>query len=87
MPKTKITVAFPAAQKVCLAGDFNGWDPEVTRLRRLRKGEDLFSATLDVPEGAYEFKYVIDGKWVCCPDSPRVLSALGTENSLMLVKS
>jgi 5'-AMP-activated protein kinase regulatory beta subunit len=87
MPKTKITVEFPDAQRVCLAGDFNGWDPEGLRLRRLRKGEDIFSATVEVPEGTHEFKFVIDGEWVCCPHAPRVRNELGTENSLMLIEA
>jgi len=87
MSKTRFSIEVPEARTVCLAGDFNDWDPQAVRLRRLRKGEDVFAATVEVPEGVHEFKYVVDGEWVCCPQCPRVLNGLGTENSLILIQA
>jgi 1,4-alpha-glucan branching enzyme len=81
--KTRMEASFPGASKVFVAGDFNDWDPEARRLKRVRKGEDTFFAVLDLEPGRYEFKYVVDGEWVCCPTSPKVANDQGTSNSVL----
>jgi 1,4-alpha-glucan branching enzyme len=47
------------SKKVCLVGDFNGWD---RKRIQLRKGEDgSYSATLELKIGnEYQFRYLID---------------------------
>lgn len=86
MAKVRLEANFPGANKVFVAGDFNGWDAESRRLKRVRKGEDLFCAVLDLEPGRYEFKYVVDGEWVCCPSSPTVPNDQGTHNSVLVVE-
>ena len=71
----------PGASKVFLVGDFNNWDPEARRMKRVRKGEDAFVALVELEPGRQEFKFVVDGEWRCCPNSPRVPNDQGTENS------
>lgn len=85
MPHVRFEVRCPGAQKVFLAGDFNNWDPTARRMKRVRRGEDSFVAWIDLEPGRYEFKYVVDGKWCCCPSSERVPNALGDENSVIEV--
>jgi hypothetical protein len=53
--------AAPAAKKVTIVGDFNGWDKETTSLKRQDNGD--FAVTLDLDAGReYRFRYLIDGK-------------------------
>jgi len=85
MPRARFAVQCPGAQQVYLAGDFNGWDPEGRRMKRVRRGEDTFVAVLELEPGRYEFKYVVDGEWMCCPESGRVPNDMGTENSVINV--
>jgi len=85
MASYRFVLDAPGAQRVCVAGDFNGWDPESRRMKRMRSGEDLFVARVDLSPGTHEFKFVIDGEWACCPSSPRVINGLGEENSVVEV--
>ncbi|MBX2858736.1 MAG: isoamylase early set domain-containing protein [Cellvibrionaceae bacterium] len=49
------------AKSICLAGDFNGWDLNVTKLRKQRDGS--YATTLDLAPGAeYGYRFVIDGQ-------------------------
>src|SRR5574344_2470671 len=49
-------------KKLNLAGNMNEWDPENITLE---KGDNnLFSKDLDLPAGKYEYKFIIDGKWM-----------------------
>jgi 1,4-alpha-glucan branching enzyme len=45
-------------------GDFNGWDPEKTPMRRMKNGK--FTADLElVPGESYQFRYLTDdGRWL-----------------------
>lgn len=85
MAKVRFAGEFPGAQKVYVAGDFNGWDPTARRMRRLRKDMDAFVAVVDLEPGRHEFRYVVDGEWTSCPHSPRVSNDMGTENSVVEV--
>ncbi|HEX7165761.1 MAG TPA: isoamylase early set domain-containing protein [Acidimicrobiales bacterium] len=63
--KVKVTFTIPAdepAGKVAVAGDFNGWDPSATTLR---KRGDVRSATVTLEVGRrYAFRYCTpDGEW------------------------
>jgi hypothetical protein len=53
--------AAPAAKKVTLVGDFNGWNKETTSLKKQENGD--FAATLELRAGReYRFRYLIDGR-------------------------
>lgn len=84
MAKLRFCVEAPAAGKVYLAGDFCGWDPEHVRMRRAPKS-DQFVKHLELEPGVYQFKYVVDGQWVCDPGMPTVVDDQGTENSVIEV--
>lgn len=85
MPKVRFCVHCPGAKTVYLAGSFNDWDPSAWGMKRVKRGEDTFVAVVDLAPGRYEFKYVVDGEWMCCPDAPRVPNDHGTENSVIEV--
>lgn len=83
--KVRFEVRFPEASAVYIAGTFNDWDGTARRLKRVKKGEPLFVAVLDLPPGHHEFKYVVDGEWVCCPNSESIPNEMGGHNSVVEV--
>ncbi|MBF0481974.1 MAG: isoamylase early set domain-containing protein [Desulfovibrionaceae bacterium] len=48
------------AGRVCVAGDFNGWDACAAPMT---KKKNCFTYTVDLPAGQqYRFRYVVDGQ-------------------------
>lgn len=55
----------PHAREVFVGGTFNSWDPGRTPMS---KGFDgTWHAVLKLPTGSYEYKFVVDGSWICEP--------------------
>ena len=68
------------ARKVFLAGDFNNWTPK--RMQRQKNG--AFVAIVLLPPGEYQYKFVVDGRWVTDPDNPcHAANPYGTRNSII----
>lgn len=55
----------PAAKSVFLAGTFNSWDPTTTAM--WPKGAAEWYVELDLRPGRYEYKFVVDGTFLCEP--------------------
>jgi len=55
----------PYARKVFMVGDFNNWNPYSHPLRRNRSG--LWEIEIDMPEGEYTYRFIVDGKAVVDP--------------------
>jgi len=88
MPKIKFEVEAPEASEVYLAGDFNNWSAEAIRLRKKRgKGNGVFGTQIPLEPGKHEFKFVVDGQWICDPVAPRVPNPFGTDNSVLMVET
>jgi 1,4-alpha-glucan branching enzyme len=51
----------PEADRVFLAGDFNGWRAGELPMRRDQAG--LCKARLHLPKGTFRFRYLADGQW------------------------
>jgi 1,4-alpha-glucan branching enzyme len=67
-------------KKVELAGDFTEWKP--VAMKKQKAGG--FSATMPVPGGNHEYKFVVDGQWVVDPDNNAwALNPYGTLNSVV----
>ena len=49
------------AQKVHLAGSFNGWNPAAAPLKKERDGK--WKISLPLPPGRYEYRYLVDNEW------------------------
>ena len=65
LKSVEIECVAPNAQEVYVGGTFNGWDPGQTPMR---KGADgTWRVSLRLPPGSYEYKFVVDGEWVCEP--------------------
>jgi 1,4-alpha-glucan branching enzyme len=80
------TVHAERGKTVYLAGDFNGWDPEGKKMAyKARNG--LYSATVKLAPGVYQYKFVIDGAWCADPENvDSVANDQGTFNSVITVK-
>lgn len=61
---TRVIFELPAAlwaDRICVIGDFNHWQPQRTSLSQERDG--CWQATLDLPVGRqYQFCYMVDGE-------------------------
>lgn len=77
-------VAEPGSQ-VFVAGTFNGWNPAANPLKD-NPGSGHFKATLEVPPGRHEYKFVVNGVWCvdpqCAEWNP---NSLGSLNSVIQV--
>ncbi len=49
----------PEAQRVCVAGDFNDWDPDRHCLHRSPSG--VWECQFPLPPGRYGYHFVVDG--------------------------
>ena len=74
-----------AQHEVSVLGDFNGWDPFATPMKRRSNGS--LRAKVKVPRGyVYEFKYLSDdGTWFCDPDVETRVGPDGVSNSVLRV--
>lgn len=61
----RITYVNSWAGSVCIAGTFNDWRPDATPMFCV--GEGWWIKELALPTGRYEYRLVVDGKWICDP--------------------
>jgi len=81
----RVALLDPEAQSVAIAGDFNGWDPSRTQLRRTSNG--LWTLTIPLKPGRYQYMYQVDGRWVTDPlASESSPDGFGEENAVLDVK-
>lgn len=83
--KVEFRISAPQARSVGIAGDFNNWKPDTLIAKKDKKG--TWKATLTVPSGTYEYKFVVDGSWIVDPGcSRRTVNSFGSENCVLVVK-
>jgi hypothetical protein len=62
----RLVLLQPEAHSVSVAGDFNGWNPGRTSMERSDGG--VWTATIPLKPGRYQYMFVIDGKrWIADP--------------------
>ncbi len=70
----KVTFRFRpprAAQRVSLAGSFNGWNPAANPMQDEDR-DGVYEATVTLGAGDYQYKFVLDGnQWLPDPLNPR----------------
>lgn len=76
-----------AAKSVSLVGDFNDWNAVATPLERgMSKG--LWSTTLSMPPGRYEYAFLVDGKrWTPDPFARATHDESGVRSSVAIFGS
>lgn len=85
--KRKATFTFIDApgKKVFVAGSFNKWNPTASPLAYCEKS-GVYSATLWIPRGKHEYKFVVDDIWQADPANPDfVINVHGSLNSFVIV--
>jgi 1,4-alpha-glucan branching enzyme len=84
--KRKITFSFEAAeaQKVDLLGEFNNWRAGAHPLKKDKTGK--WVKPLMLPPGQFEYKFLVDNKWVLDPQNDRKCdNCYGTQNNIVKV--
>jgi len=91
-PVSKVTFRLPAeaaagVDQACLVGEFNDWNPEATRMQKLKTGD--FKVTVDLEVGReYQYRYLLDGAaWQNddCADRYVPAGVPDAENSVVVV--
>jgi len=84
MYNVEFTINAPNAHIVSLAGEFNNWSPTASPMRKRPNGE--WAITMQLPAGRYQYKYVVDGKWMPDPENPnQVDDTYGGKNSVVAI--
>lgn len=73
---------------IAIAGDFNNWNPQANILQD-PDGDGIWTATLKVPPGRYEYMFVLNGeKWLPDPNALRyVKDGFGNRNAILEVNN
>ena len=80
----EFVLRLPQAKSVAVAGTFNNWDATRTLLNAAPRG--TWKATVWLPAGRYEYRFVADGEWISDPRAREsVLNSFGSTNSVLLV--
>ena len=86
VPKSERTFNIPSSKntrQISIAGSFNGWNKDANPLE---KSENTFQGTVELTPGTYQYKIVIDGKWICDPTNPdSVSNGMGGYNSVLKI--
>ena len=84
MKKIQFEFHSPDANEVFLVGDFNQWEPKKHVMKKGKNG--AWEKTTMLPQGTYEYKFLVDGSWVEDPKNPeRCLNRFGTLNNVLKV--
>ena len=76
----------PTAKHVCVAGDFNGWNPTATPLRSL--GDGRWLRELRLPLRRHEYLLLVDGEWKFDPKAAEyVPNIFGGMNAVVDVRA
>ena len=85
--KKKVTFRFQTekGKDVFVAGTFNNWQPAMTKLKG--NGSGVYTATLQLPEGRYEYKFVVEDVWHLDPPNPETVpNDCGSMNNVIIVE-
>jgi len=86
-PKLKsvsIAARIGEAREVLLTGDFNGWNGSPLPLAKRPDG--VWTATLKLAPGEYQYRLLVDGQWRDHPEAARrVPNPFGSQNCVLTV--
>ena len=82
---TEFRCSAPGAGAVFVAGEFNDWNPTADRLSD-PDGDGVFTKTLPLAAGSYQYKFVVDGNWQEDPSAAKTADdGFGGKNSVVEV--
>lgn len=80
--KVSFSITDPIAKEVILMGDFNKWDPKMHPMEN--DGNGVWSKSIMISPGTYEYKFLIDGQWKEDPGNAQTCpNSFGTLNSIL----
>ena len=78
------TIHADKGKAVYVAGEFNKWNPTA---KKMAYKAGVYTATVKLAAGTYQYKFVIDGTWCADPENVNaVANDQGTFNSVIEVK-
>lgn len=75
---------FPDAKNVILTGNFNAWNTGELFMEKTKEGWQLYYV---LGAGNYEYKFIVDGKWMTDPANPNTTGSGDYKNSFLALKS
>jgi 1,4-alpha-glucan branching enzyme len=81
--RVRFSIEAAHAEQVLLAGDFTEWEANARKMRKSGPRARTFAATVSVPPGEHQYKFIVDGAWVTDPKAACVPNPFGTENSVI----
>lgn len=82
--KTFVFDAPSDAKKVYLVGEFNQWNATAKPMKRAKDG--TFRATVWLPRGQHQYKFLVDGRWMIDETAEgQMANPYGTYNSVVKV--
>jgi 1,4-alpha-glucan branching enzyme len=85
MKRVIFSLIAPKAKEVMLVGNFTEWQVKPLIMDRMKPRSRTFAATLSLPPGTYQYKFLVDGEWVEDPKAESVDNSFGTRNSVMTI--
>ncbi len=85
MKRIIFSLIAPKAKEVMLVGDFTNWQAKPLIMDRMKPRSRTFAATLSLPPGTYQYKFLVDGEWVEDPKAESVANSFGTRNSVITI--
>ena len=82
--RCRVTFSYkdPHAAEVILMGDFNNWDS--TKHPMKNDGKGIWTKTVLLIPGTYEYKFIADGEWRTDPGNhKKCFNCYGTYNSVI----
>ena len=82
--RRRVTFSLEAAeaQEASLMGDFNNWNPKMHPMKN--DGNGIWSKTVMLYPGEYEYKFLVDGDWKEDPRNGQTRpNCFGTRNSVL----
>ena len=81
----RFSLVKPAAKRVSVCGDFNGWSPSAEPMKWHEDGH--WDATVGLPPGSYQYKFLVDEEWLPDPAAQKsVPNPYGSLNSVVEVR-
>lgn len=75
----------PGAESVSVTGEFTNWSREGAAMGK-DPGDGLWKVVLDIDPGEYEYRFIVDGKWIRDPNNKDYIrNEFGQENSLLII--
>jgi 1,4-alpha-glucan branching enzyme len=84
--ETELKLSAKDAGSVAVGGTFNGWQPALSPL--VRGSDGVWRTRLSLAPGRYEYRFVVDGKWIDDPlAKDSVPNPYGGRNSVLSVEA